>query len=78
MMNSITYYCFQICFQCLGQTWYLAIDFQLFILSPIILIPLWRWPKYTLYASVALVFGCIISGFVVSYHFDLAANMVAK
>ncbi|GLV35421.1 uncharacterized protein CBL_01429 [Carabus blaptoides fortunei] len=63
---------------CLGHTWYLAIDFQLFILSPIILIPLWRWPKYTLYASVALVFGCIVSGFVVTYHFDLTANIIAN
>ncbi|GLV35422.1 uncharacterized protein CBL_01428 [Carabus blaptoides fortunei] len=61
---------------CLGQSWYLSIDTQLFFLSPIILIPLWRWPKNTLIALVALFVGSIISPFVVSYHFDMPVSIV--
>lgn len=29
--------------QCIGPTWYLSVDMQLFILSPLIIYPLWRW-----------------------------------
>lgn len=29
--------------QCFGPSWYLAVDFQLFVLSPILIYPLWRW-----------------------------------
>lgn len=28
---------------CLNWTWYLAADFQLFVLSPILIYPAWRW-----------------------------------
>lgn len=27
------------------DTWYLAVDMQLFLLSPIFIYPLWRWPS---------------------------------
>ncbi|XP_037078000.1 nose resistant to fluoxetine protein 6-like [Pollicipes pollicipes] len=30
--------------QCLGQTWYLANDMQMFIFSPLVLLPLYHWP----------------------------------
>nr|CAD7427092.1 unnamed protein product [Timema monikensis] len=32
--------------QCLPQSWWLAADMQLFLLSPLILYPLWKWPRY--------------------------------
>ncbi|GLV35410.1 uncharacterized protein CBL_01440 [Carabus blaptoides fortunei] len=63
---------------CLGQSWYLAVDTQLFFLSPLILIPLWRWPKHTMYGLIALLIGSIISPFVVSYHYDLPMGAAAK
>lgn len=31
--------------QCIGQAWYLAVDMQLFLLSPLFIYPLWRWRK---------------------------------
>lgn len=27
------------------ETWYLAAEMQMFIFSPIIIYPLWRWPR---------------------------------
>lgn len=38
----------------MGQTWYLAVDMQLFLVSPLLIYPLWRWKKYGL-AWLALV-----------------------
>ncbi|XP_017782126.1 PREDICTED: uncharacterized protein LOC108566646 [Nicrophorus vespilloides] len=40
--------------ECIGQTWYLCVDMQLFILSPIILIPLKKYPKYALSGLILL------------------------
>ncbi|XP_066999715.2 nose resistant to fluoxetine protein 6 [Anabrus simplex] len=31
---------------CVVQSWYLAADTQLYWLSPLLLYPLWKWPKY--------------------------------
>lgn len=42
---------------------------QLFILSPIILIPLWKWPKFTIPAIVFLILGsmgCIFGTFYIN------------
>ncbi|XP_031358806.1 nose resistant to fluoxetine protein 6-like isoform X1 [Photinus pyralis] len=39
---------------CVGPTWYLSVDFQLYILSPILLLPLKRWPKETLVVTAGL------------------------
>lgn len=48
--------------QCLGQSWYLAIDFQLFLISPLILYGFWRWGKKCLPVLAvlsALSVGCL-------------------
>ena len=29
--------------QCLGQTWYLSVDMQLFLISPLVFMPMYRW-----------------------------------
>ncbi|XP_046461507.1 nose resistant to fluoxetine protein 6-like [Daphnia pulex] len=44
-------------YACMGQTWYLAVDMQLFIFSPLFIYPLWRWRKWGLVwlAAVALI-----------------------
>ena len=29
----------------MGQTWYLACEFQMYLISPLLVYPLWRWKK---------------------------------
>lgn len=29
----------------MADTWYLAVDMQLYFLSPLFIFPLWRWPR---------------------------------
>ncbi|XP_055915470.1 nose resistant to fluoxetine protein 6-like [Eupeodes corollae] len=43
---------------CFDQTWYLAVDFQLYVLSPLLLIPMWKWGKK--FAPV-LILICLLS-----------------
>lgn len=50
--------------QCLGHSWYLAVDMQLFLLSPLLLWPLWHWRRRAAAGVVLLVlllFGCLFS-----------------
>jgi peptidoglycan/LPS O-acetylase OafA/YrhL len=39
------------------QTWYLAMDFQLCLLAPLIVYPLWKWPNVGkfLFGTVGLI-----------------------
>ncbi|KAL5284197.1 hypothetical protein ACFFRR_006461 [Megaselia abdita] len=51
---------------CLGQTWYLAIDFQLFLFSPLILYGFWKWGRkfiVVILVLIALSVGCIYGTF---------------
>ncbi|XP_068082673.1 nose resistant to fluoxetine protein 6 isoform X2 [Anabrus simplex] len=59
---------------CVNQAWYLAMDMQLFWVSPLVLVPLWKWPKIGLGLSGALTIAGIISNFVVSYVNELSAT----
>ncbi|XP_055913312.1 nose resistant to fluoxetine protein 6-like [Eupeodes corollae] len=31
--------------KCLARSWYLAVDFQLYVISPFLMIPMWKWGK---------------------------------
>ncbi|KAH8278500.1 hypothetical protein KR018_004096 [Drosophila ironensis] len=49
---------------CLGHTWYLGIDMQLFILSPIFLIALYKWGKKAaagVFVLMLLCSGCLFA-----------------
>ncbi|GLV35418.1 uncharacterized protein CBL_01432 [Carabus blaptoides fortunei] len=54
---------------CVGQSWYNAVDNQMFFLSPLILVPLWKWPKYSLYAAFLIFIGSILSPFILSFYY---------
>lgn len=60
-----------LCFQCMGQTWYLACDMQMFILSPLFIYPLWKWWKvgvtWALFAILASIGGMIAMWIVRDY-----------
>ncbi|KAL5284195.1 hypothetical protein ACFFRR_006458 [Megaselia abdita] len=61
---------------CIQQTWYLAIDFQLFLFSPLILYGLWRWGQKCFIGAallIALSCGCIFGIF---YKYDVAGALV--
>ena len=42
---------FQKSFQCIGQTWYLSNDMQMFVFTPFIIYPMWKWHKLGLSMS---------------------------
>ncbi|XP_017055760.1 nose resistant to fluoxetine protein 6 [Drosophila ficusphila] len=44
---------------CISQSWYLAVDTQLYFLSPIFLIPLWKWGKKALVPIVIFLIICL-------------------
>ncbi|XP_066998619.2 nose resistant to fluoxetine protein 6 [Anabrus simplex] len=62
--------------QCIIQAWYLSVDMQLFWLSPLVLIPLWKWPKIGLGFAGALSIAGIISNFVISYVNEFSGTRV--
>ncbi|KAJ8922593.1 hypothetical protein NQ315_007623 [Exocentrus adspersus] len=57
---------------CLGQSWYLAVDTQLYFLSPIILFPLLKWPKRTISVIVCLIVTLSTLSFGISWQKDLS------
>nr|XP_008192686.2 PREDICTED: nose resistant to fluoxetine protein 6-like [Tribolium castaneum]XP_015835054.1 PREDICTED: nose resistant to fluoxetine protein 6-like [Tribolium castaneum] len=58
---------------CLEETWYLSIDFQLFLISPIIFFALWKYPK----GCVATLCGCIIATMGASFYTAWENHLVA-
>ena len=59
------------------QTWYLSVDMQLFLVSPLLIYPLWRWRKYGL-AWLALIALASQAGvFVVYAIYDLVPTTIS-
>uniref|UniRef100_B3P8H1 GG12421 n=1 Tax=Drosophila erecta TaxID=7220 RepID=B3P8H1_DROER len=64
-------------FQCLDHTWYLAVDMQLFIISPILLIALYKWGKKAaagIAVLVVLLSGCLFATQMVNHYSMLIKN----
>ncbi|KAH8326529.1 hypothetical protein KR067_009928, partial [Drosophila pandora] len=57
---------------CLGHSWYLAVDMQLFLISPILLIALYKWGKKAaagIFVLMILLSGCLFATQMVNeYH----------
>ncbi|XP_055842813.1 nose resistant to fluoxetine protein 6-like [Episyrphus balteatus] len=52
---------------CFDQTWYLAVDFQLYVLSPLLLIPMWKWGKKFVPVLVIMcitAIGCVMAVYI--------------
>uniref|UniRef100_A0A182QD03 Nose resistant-to-fluoxetine protein N-terminal domain-containing protein n=1 Tax=Anopheles farauti TaxID=69004 RepID=A0A182QD03_9DIPT len=62
---------------CLGHTWYLSVDMQLYLLSPFIIYPLWRWGRRMLLAVVALIVASMVTVFTVFLVHDLRLSFLA-
>ncbi|XP_031342901.1 nose resistant to fluoxetine protein 6-like isoform X2 [Photinus pyralis] len=56
---------------CLPHGWYLGVDMQLFVISPIFLLPLPKWPKRTICGVVALIACNIIGCFALGWFLEL-------
>ena len=55
--------------QCMAETWYLANDMQFFLLSPLLVYPLWRWKAYGVIWVVFLTLASL-GGIVATYIVD--------
>ncbi|GBM74405.1 Nose resistant to fluoxetine protein 6 [Araneus ventricosus] len=57
--------------QCMVWCWYLAADMQFYIISPLFMVPLIRWPRL----GYALIFACIsgscVASFLLTYQYNL-------
>ncbi|KFM61437.1 Nose resistant to fluoxetine protein 6, partial [Stegodyphus mimosarum] len=61
--------------QCMVWSWYLANDMQFFIISPLFLYSLWRWPKIG-YSLIALFLcGTCLANFFITYHYELMTGI---
>ncbi|KAF2887767.1 hypothetical protein ILUMI_18406, partial [Ignelater luminosus] len=57
---------------CISQSWYLGVDFQLFILSPLLLLPLTKWPRKTLIFIGLLVAVSTLAAFLTTWFLQLS------
>ncbi|XP_044728392.1 nose resistant to fluoxetine protein 6-like [Chrysoperla carnea] len=56
---------------CMIHTWYLSVDMQLYVLSPLILYPMWRWKKFAHTVIPILLLVLHISTFLIVYSKNL-------
>ncbi|KAF2888051.1 hypothetical protein ILUMI_18122 [Ignelater luminosus] len=53
---------------CMGQTWYLSVDTQLFIISPLFLLLFYKWPKLRPYIlTVVIICASLVPFFIMFY-----------
>nr|CAI5840834.1 unnamed protein product [Callosobruchus analis] len=59
--------------ECLHHTWYLSVDTQLYFLSPIFLILLWKYPKAGIALLITATSGSMATVAYLTYHYRLPA-----
>jgi peptidoglycan/LPS O-acetylase OafA/YrhL len=60
----------------LDQTWYLAVDMQLFWLSPLLLYPLAKSPRFGKGLLASSIFIAVVIPFAITYAEGLTAVMI--
>jgi hypothetical protein len=60
----------------MNQTWYLAVDMQLFWFSPLLLYPLAKWPRFGKSLLAFVIFASIVIPFAVTFAQRLTAVML--
>ncbi|GIY64968.1 nose resistant to fluoxetine protein 6 [Caerostris darwini] len=62
-------------YHCMGWSWYLANDMQFYVISPLLLISLWRWPKIG-YSLMGLLFAISFTAyFAITYEYDFDVTL---
>ena len=59
---------------CMGETWYLAVDMQLFFITPLIVIPLWRSKILGFIWLALLTVGSLVITFVFYDQYNFSAT----
>ena len=62
--------------QCMEQTWYLSVDMQLFIIAPIFVYILWRWPLHGILTLVVFTLASIGANFAIFAVYDLPPTIM--
>ncbi|XP_060523554.1 nose resistant to fluoxetine protein 6-like isoform X2 [Cylas formicarius] len=62
---------------CMFQSWYLAADYHLFVLSPCIIFPLWRWRKVGKLLLAIIMLASISLPFYITYIGNLDPTLLA-
>lgn len=58
------------------DTWYLAVDTQLFLIAPFIIYILWRWKKSGLVVLAILVLASIATNFFFIFTYNLSPTLI--
>lgn len=60
----------------MGETWYLAVDMQLFLISPIFVYLLWRWKRTGLIVLAGFTLASLSANFAVYFYFNLPPTLM--
>ena len=64
--------------QCMGETWYLACDMQLFFLSPLFIYPMWRWRNIGPSVTVGAIAASLVASVIVWNEYGFSLQMPSR
>ncbi|XP_055338392.1 nose resistant to fluoxetine protein 6-like [Paramacrobiotus metropolitanus] len=60
---------------CMDWTWFIAVDMQLFLITPVIVYVLYRLPKIGTAATMILIAGCVVANGLIAGHWGLPVTV---
>ena len=60
---------------CIAQSWYLANDMQFYIISPLLIFPMWKFPMVGMVLSTFWLIAATISPLLIAYYKELGFGM---